>query len=229
MFLNEVHEQLCSGELSLLAEGEKDVLSPSSLPKTNALIQAGYADLNKKFAIRENSLLLRTQPGQEVYELVPSNAVSSGNPDAFIIDSTLEPFTGDIMQIFSILGGSGQSLFMNTDGINMLSYNTLRLHKGTDLGDLLVNYKAKAKQLDFTLPADQVYIDLPNHFLYALVLYVASRKYNPRGSETIGRGMFHEGNNYWSKYIEECNDLKNNLGSIASTGETPNFVRNGWV
>ena len=49
------------------------------------------------------------------------------------------------------------------------------------------------------------------------------------GAETIGRGMFHEGNNYWSKYQEEVADLKANLGSIASTGETTNFIRNGWV
>lgn len=54
-------------------------------------------------------------------------------------------------------------------------------------------------------------------------------KYNPMGAETIGRGMFHEGNNYWSKYQEEVADLKANLGSIASTGESTNFIRNGWV
>ena len=250
MFLNEVHEQLCSGELSMLSEGQEDMLKPSSLPKTNALIQAGINDLNKKFSIREKSLLVRTTPDKQVYELIPANAVSSGNIDAFIIDEPQDPFLGDIMQIFSITGANGESLYLNTDvvairptddifltkpsvftyeGINMLSYNTLKLHKGADLGDTLVNYKARMKPLDLTKPPEQVYIDLPDHFLNALVLYVASRKYNPKGAETIGRGMFHEGNNYWSKYQEECNDLRNNLGNIASTGSTSNFERGGWV
>jgi hypothetical protein len=49
------------------------------------------------------------------------------------------------------------------------------------------------------------------------------------GSETIGRSMYHEGNNYWSKYLAECQDLKNNIASITSTGEFSNFERGGWV
>ena len=234
----------------MLSEGDADMLKPASLPKTNAIIQAGINDLNKRFSVRENYLLLRTVPEKEVYELIPANAVSSGNPDAFIIDSAADPYTGDLMQILRVTDSTGQSLWLNTDvahiqpvdnifgrrpsvftydGINMLAYNTLKLHKDAVLGDLLVHYKAKMKPMNLALAPEQVYIDLPDHFLNALVLYVASRKYNPKGAETIGRGMFHEGNNYWSKYIEECNDLKANLGSIASTGETTNFERNGWA
>ena len=250
MFLSEVHEQLCAAELSKLFEGDGVTLKPEALPKINAIIQGGISDINKRFSIRENEVLVRTQEGKEVYELIPANAVSSNNPDAFIMDSPSDPFKGDIMQIFRITDSNGKSVWLNTDvawivptdnifgnkpglfdysGVNMLSYNTLKLHKNNKLGDILVQYKAKMKPLDFEVPADELYIDLPDHFLNALVLYVASRKYNPMGSETIGRGMFHEGNNYWSKYQEEINDLKNNLGSIASMGETTNSIRNGWV
>lgn len=250
MFLNEVHEQLCAAEFSKLFEGDGAELKAQSLPKINAIIQGGINDLNKKFSVRENEILVRTQEGKEVYELVPANAVSSNNPDAFIIDSDEDPFKGDIMQIFRITDSTGKSLWLNTDvawlvptdnifgnkpgmldysGVNMLSYNTLKLHKQNSLGDILVQYKAKMKPMDLSVGPEETYIDLPDHFLNALVLYVASRRYNPMGAETIGRGMFHEGNNYWSKYQEEVADLKANLGSIASTGETTNFIRNGWV
>lgn len=250
MFLNEVHEQLCAAEFSKLFEGDGAELKAQSLPKINAIIQGGINDLNKKFSVRENEVLVRTQEGKEVYELVPANAVSSNNPDAFIIDSDEDPFKGDIMQIFRITDSTGKSLWLNTDvawlvptdnifgnkpvmfdysGVNMLSYNTLKLHKQNSLGDILVQYKAKMKPMDLSVGPEETYIDLPDHFLNALVLYVASRRYNPMGAETIGRGMFHEGNNYWSKYQEEVADLKANLGSIASTGETTNFTRNGWV
>ena len=250
MFLNEVHEQLCAAEFSKLFEGDGAELKAQSLPKINAIIQGGINDLNKKFSVRENEILVRTQEGKEVYELVPANAVSSNNPDAFIIDSEEDPFKGDIMQIFRITDSTGKSLWLNTDvawlvptdsifgnkpgmfdysGVNMLSYNTLKLHKQNSLGDILVQYKAKMKPMDLSVGPEETYIDLPDHFLNALVLYVASRRYNPMGAETIGRGMFHEGNNYWSKYQEEVADLKANLGSIASTGETTNFIRNGWV
>ena len=250
MFLSEVHEQLCAAEFSKLVEGDGVALKPESLPKINAVIQAGINDLNKKFSIRENEVLVRTVAGKEVYELIPANAVSSNNPDAFIIDSPSDPFAGDIMQIFRITDATGKSLWLNTDvaclvsndnffgnrpsifdysGVNMLSYNTLKLHGNSVLGDILVQYKAKMKPMDLSLDPKDIYIDLPDHFINALVLYVASRRYNPMGAETIGRGMFHEGNNYWSKYQEEVADLKANLGSIASTGETTNFIRNGWV
>lgn len=250
MFLNEVHEQLCSAELSKMFDGDGDQLKPESLPKINTIIQGGINDLNKKFSIRENEVLVRPKLGKTNYELIPANAVSSGDPFAFILDDVSNPFLGDIMQIHRITDSNGCSMWLNQDvammhpvdnifgnrgsmftheGINLASYNTLRLPKDHDMGDLLVQYKAKMKPLDTTLAPDHCYIDLPDHFLNALVLYVASRKYNPMGSETIGRGMFHEGNNYWSKYQEECNELKANLGSIASTGETTNFQRNGWV
>ena len=250
MFLNEVHEQLCAAELSKLFEGDGDKLKPESIPKINAIIQGGINDLNKKFSIRENEILVRPKLGKEFYELIPANAQTSGNPYAFILDDVDNPFLGDIMQIFRITDASGQSLWLNTgvaqmvpvdnvfgkhpsmftySGVNMSAYNTIKLHKEHDLGDLLVQYKAKMKPLDTSKAPEDTYIDLPDHFLNALVLYVASRKYNPMGAETIGRGMFHEGNNYWSKYQEEVADLKANLGSIASTGESTNFIRNGWV
>lgn len=250
MFLNEIHEQLCAAEFSKLFIGEGQVLDPESVPKVNAIIQAGINDLNKKFSVLEKEILVRPKEDKLVYELIPANAVSSGNPDAFIIDSLQDPYVGDLMQIFRITDSTGASLWLNTDvayirpvenifgvrpgvfdykGVNLTSYNTLRLPDNHQLGDLLIHYKARTKPLELSKPPEEVFIELPDHFMNAIVLYVASRKYNPMGAETIGRGMFHEGNNYWSKYQEEVNDLKANLGSIASTGETTNFIRNGWV
>ena len=256
MYLSDVYAQLCAGELSKVHEGSGQTLDSNTFLKTNALITAGIADLNKHFTVRENEILVRTKPDQDVYELVTANAVSNGNPDAFIIDSGSHPFMGDIMQILSISDENGQSLYLHTDvvtsvpndniygnypsyfknmSINMLAYNTLKLGPKHGHGDLLIRYKARIKPVlndgstGDILPPEQVYIDVPDHFLNALVLYVASRKFNPMGSETIGRGMFHEGNNYWTKYLDEINNLKANFASIGSQGETTNFQRGGWV
>ena len=250
MFLNEIHEQLCSSELSKLFEGDGATLKPESLPKINAIIQAGILDLNKQFTFKESEILISTKLGKEVYELIPGNAVSSGNPFAFIQDSAEFPFIGDIQQIIKVTDSSGESLFMGTDvpvrhikesiygfkpsfytnrSVGLLTYNTLKLDKNHDFGDLLVRYKARLKPLDFSKAPANIHIEMPDHFLNALVLYVASRKFNPMGSETIGRSMYHEGNNYWSKYLAECQDLKNNIASIASTGEFTNFERGGWA
>lgn len=251
MFLNEVHEQLCSAELSLTKVGEGATLSTESLPKINALIQAGINDLNKRFTIRENELLLRTNPDLDVYQLIPDNAVSSGNPNAYIIDDPLAKYEGDLMQILQVTGSNGEALWLNVDtssvvstdnlfgknhlrvthsGINFLSYNTLKLTKPHDLGDVLIRYKAKLKPMDLSLDPTDVFIDIPDFYLNALVFYTAARKFNPNGAETIGKGMYHEGNNYWAKYLEEINDLKNNLASTGSMGSNnAAFYRGGWV
>lgn len=248
MFLSDVYDQLTSGELSKIYAGDTGTILPEVRPRINSLIQAGIADINKHFTIREGTVLIRTSNERENYELIPANSVNV-NPQGFIMDSPLDPFLGDIMQINRITDSTGQSLWLNTDvparmavdnifgtrpsiytyaGINMSSYNTLKLHKNHTYGDLLVHYKARIKPFEMTTP-EATYIDLPDHFLNALVWYVASRKFNPNGAETIGRGMFHEGNNYRAMYNEEVASLKAQLGSIASTGESTNFERNGWV
>lgn len=232
MFLNEVHEQLCSAELSMLFEGEGASLSAASLPKINSIIQAGINDLNKKFSVREKEILVRISDDINVYELIPANAVSSGNPKGFILDSVQDPYLGDLMSIIKVSDDRGEELRLNTDknrGVYTPAYNTIKLDPKSIKGDMLIKYKARIKPMDLTVSPNNTYIDLPDHFLNALVLYVASRRYNPKGAETIGRGMFHEGNNYWSKYIEECNDLKASLASTGSVGDNTNFYRGGWV
>ena len=232
MFLNEVHEQLCSAELSMLFEGEGASLSAASLPKINSIIQAGINDLNKKFSVREKEILVRISDDINVYELIPANAVSSGNPKGFILDSVQDPYLGDLMSIIKVSDDRGEELRLNTDknrGVYTPAYNTIKLDPKSIKGDMLIKYKARIKPMDLTVSPENTYIDLPDHFLNALVLYVASRRYNPKGAETFGRGMFHEGNNYWSKYIEECNDLKASLASTGSVGDNTNFYRGGWV
>ena len=232
MFLNEVHEQLCSAELSMLFEGEGASLSAASLPKINSIIQAGINDLNKKFSVREKEILVRISDDINVYELIPANAVSSGNPKGFILDSVQDPYLGDLMSIIKVSDDRGEELRLNTDknrGVYTPAYNTIKLDPKSIKGDMLIKYKARIKPMDLTVSPENTYIDLPDHFLNALVLYVASRRYNPKGAETFGRGMFHEGNNYWSKYTEECNDLKASLASTGSVGDNTNFYRGGWV
>lgn len=250
MFLNEIYDQLTSSELTRVVAGESGVILEEYQPKINRLITAGMNDLNKHFTLRENELLLRTKIGKDIYELTSENAVSSGNPYAFIIDSIENPYQNDLMMITRISDEDGHSLFLNTDvpyrlpveniyghrpavftyeGFNMMSYNTLKLHKNHDAADYLVHYKAKIKPFVVGPTPEDTYIDLADHYLNALVMYVTSRFFNPSGAETIGNGMYHEGNNYWGKYTAEVQELKNNMGSIASQGESTNFYRNGWA
>lgn len=250
MFLQDVYDALCAAEFQLSSIGDTGDIPAEKKSLVNTVIQAGITDINKYFTIREGELVLQTKVGKNTYELVPENAVSSGNPSAFILDSLDDPFKGDILQIQRISDSTGRSIWLNTDvpyrvelenafgkypralkhsGINMLSYNTLRFAQDHEADSYLVNYKAKLKPIAKDAEPTTTYLDLPDHYLNALCNYVASRFFNPKGAETIGRGMFHEGNNYWSKYKEDIETLRANMASIASTGETTKFETGGWV
>lgn len=250
MYLKDIHDQLTSAELSRLHMGDNGQIEPSAIPNINNLIKAGLIDLNKHFTLRENELLLRTKLGKTKYELIPENAVSSGNPFGFIIDSLDDPYLGDIQQILKITNVDGLSMSLNTDvpyrtphtnvfgnrpdffnwhGANLVSFNTIKFNEDHDLGDLRVTYKARIKPFLETGDPATTLIDVPDHYLNALTWYVASRVYNPMGSETIGRGMFHEGNNYWTKYTNEINELKANMADIHSLAATTSYYRGGWA
>lgn len=255
MFLNEVHEQLAAAEFSKMHMGGdgSGELNPDDIPKFNRIIQAGISDLYTKFSIKEGELLLRTKIGKNRYELTPNNSFTSGDPFAFIIDSIDNPFLGDILQLVSVTAEDGHEVKLHEDvqirktllgtpqlvglaslthghiAVTTPTYNTLQFKEGHNGGDLLVRYKAKAKPLDFSLAPDNVFIELPDHYLQALVYYVAHRMFNPMGSETIGRGMFHEGNNYAAKYKEACDSLKMDLPTNATTGVSTSFERGGWA
>lgn len=255
MFLQDVHDQLAAAELSKLFMGGDDsgVLNPDDVPKINRIIQAGITELYARFTIKEGEVLVKTQVGKVRYELTPANSITTGNPDAFILDSVYDPFLGDITQIISVTAEDGHTVRLHEDvqvaktygapiqlvglaslthghlSVSTPTYNTLLFKSGHTGGNVLVRYKAKPKPLDFSLPAENVIIELPDHFLQALVYYVAHRLYNPMGAETIGRGMFHEGNNYAAKYKEACDALKVDLPSNGTTGEMSAFHRGGWV
>lgn len=95
------------------------------------------------------------------------------------------------------------------------THNVLLTPNRLDSGHVIVNYRAnapllkqiKAEELESADPND-IFIHLPTSYTNAITYYVASRFSNGLGAETIGRGIFHQGNNYYQKYIAECEDLK---------------------
>lgn len=250
MFLQDVYDALCAAEFQLSAIGDTGEIKPEKRALVNTLIQSGITDINKYFTLKEGELLLRTKNGKNKYELTPENALSTGNQFGFIIDSVDDPFIGDILQITQIHDSKGKSIWLNADtthrvdtddifgyhpglvqksGINMVNYTTLKFPEGHEADDYLVKYKAKLKPVERNSDPTTTFLELPDVYLGALCNYVASRFFNPKGAETIGRGMFHGGNNYWAKYKEDIETLRANTANISSLGETTKFETGGWV
>lgn len=94
-------------------------------------------------------------------------------------------------------------------------YNELIKPRRLDDCEIIVDYRCNAPLLEqikdedlATVDANAIYIELPTGYTNAITYYVASRFSNGLGAETIGRGIFHQGNNYYQKYVQECEVLQ---------------------
>lgn len=232
IYLTEVFEQLQSAELSLkMYTGDDGLIQTKYYNRLLSVINIGCTVLYRRFELKNNSLVLRTTTNKVSYRLESANALSK-NIDGYIIDSEDAPFTDDIMQIKSIFDLDGNELILNNyrEGLSskldsvgtpyelgLSFYTPEQLVVRTPIkmlpSDLLVTYRCSFKplklfpigELDFDI--EHTIIELPMPYLNALVYYIAARLSNASGAETIGRGIFHEGNNYKKMFEEECASL----------------------
>lgn len=94
-------------------------------------------------------------------------------------------------------------------------YNLLRCPQSLGASTLYVDLRTGHKRIPFipdteldTFDLSTLVIDLPYTYRTALVYYMMSRLFNSKGALTVGRTMFHEGNNYYDKFIRECDSLR---------------------
>ena len=94
-------------------------------------------------------------------------------------------------------------------------YNLLRCPNSLGASTLYVDLRTGHKRIPF-IPDDQLdsydlstlTVDLPYTYRTAIVYYMMSRLLNAKGALTVGRTLFHEGNNYYDKFIRECDSLR---------------------
>lgn len=128
--------------------------------------------------------------------------------------------------------GHSQNLVFSTP-----DYRTLRVPINLEPSDILVNYRASYRIIPQIEPQqmrpeilESIQIDIPNAYLTAICFYVAHRYANAKGAETIGRGMFHQGNNYRSMYESECMRLSNTIGDVAKVPDfTSRMAQKGFI
>lgn len=119
--------------------------------------------------------------------------------------------------------------------ITLLAYNKLRIPEEAYGRTLKVVYRASGKRMqkidpvlnpnyDFT----RIEVDLPPAYLSAVLNYIASRKFNPNMNGV--QNGFHEGNNYYQKYLSACALLQDQGFDVAPVGaEGTKFKDRGFV
>lgn len=242
MLLSDLFTQLTFGELSQIKLGGA---SANGITKENQLqmlqhVNAGLTELHTRFHLKEGTLKVAMVPSLETYVLSKRFALGnreSREPVKYIQDSFAAPFQDTVLKIERVFDDQGEELELNAGGkrydplskvIRTPTINTLIVPPALVTTHLTVVYRGNHPRIikeDNSFDPAEVEIDLPPQYENALLLYIASRVFNPIGLNQ----EFHDGNNYWGKFEAACAQLnQKGLDLNAETGEG-RFERNGWA
>lgn len=249
MKLAEIFAQLTHGELSQISLGGGEVgqVNKASYLQLVSHVNLGLTALHKRFAIKENRLVLKLTQGVINYPLKSSYAVNgraSFVPVRTIQDTATAPFKDDILKVERVLTDLDWELGLNDESdkysVFTPAFNSLRLHKDlvTESKDLptwlrteslTVVYRANHVILtsddDIESPED-LEIELPDSYMEPLLYFIASRIMSPIGS---GQGEMNMGNNYAAKYEQACQAIEMTNLKVDQGSQSTNLQRNGWV
>ena len=179
MKVSDVFTELVHGELSAHAVAMMGSISDTDTPRVISYINSGLLALYTRYPLLMKELRLRQYSNITSYKLRIEYARTNTASTAvkYIIDSTVAPFTGDVIRVEEVADEVGDVLEINSsdyDKVVLLpSMDTLEIPNPTDTNVLFVVYRAKHPQLS----SKDDDIILPMHMLTALYAYVGSRVY----------------------------------------------------
>lgn len=234
MTLDDLFNDLSYGELSQLYAGSGDagLIGINDRAKLISSVSLGLTELYKRFLLKERRLQIERVPGLYEYSLSRDYAESNttSNQIKYIKDAG-NPFLGDLLKVHRLYDEMGDEIALNEVdnklSIRTTSTTTLYIPAGLETTTVDVVYHADHPKINVATavanPRNQI-IELPEAYREALLLYVASRIFNPRGAG----GEFHEGNNYAAKFEGACALLEVKGLGIETYAENTRFDQNGW-
>lgn len=248
MKLSEVFNQLSVGEFSQLRIGgnEEGVIDENNYSNVVNHVNLGLTTLYKRFNIKEGKFKLEVVPGRTTYPISAIYAKSntkSKEPTKYIDDSE-EKFSGELFKIERVVTDKGCELGLNDarDNLSIVtpSYSIIRLPKEY-VGDQKVlpeymrtqsfdvSYRANHKKIEVGLgyfDPERIELDLPDAYLQALLLWIASRVHAPVGMSSP-EPIFSL--SYYQRYENECQRLEQENLQVDLTVSNDRLIRGGWA
>lgn len=240
MKLSDVLTTLQSGELNNLSLfDEAGVLKPEHQSKLRTSINLGLTDLHQRFLLKIGKIKINLIPGQVTYPIKPQYQEGNPAPPGTVqfIDAVGTKVKNNLIKINSVSDNCGRELNLNGNddrwSVYTHTFDVLGVPEAHwfDHGvrSLNVTYRMNGNLLkdcgDWDMDFDCLDVDLDYSHMYALCLFVASRLHNPQG---FGPETVHEGNNYWGKYIAECDRLTRDGMSIDDVSQNHYYRRKGF-
>lgn len=240
MTLGEIFEHLASGELSNLFAGDLEggQIKVEHRRRIAGHVKLGLTVLHERFLLREGSLTVNILPDKRVYVLDKDYVIGSGcnksgipEEDKYIVRNDT-PFDNDLFKVEQVYDEEGKELILNVSGnresLFTPNFKTIEIPKDFKSETLHIKYRQDHPRIENYLletAPEYVEIELPYPYLRPLLLFVASRVFDPMGAT----GEYHEGNFYWGKFEGACRDLVNSNFQRDPEGETSSFQLGGWV
>lgn len=229
MKLSEIFDALATGELSglnLVRDGE---INPAKYRSAVTSINLGLIQLASRFNLRRETLVLKTRSDLRSYELDYAYTLSSGNQNAYVLDSVNEPFDHRLLEVLKVTDSEGNDALDRT--LVKVTPTTLRTIEPDD-ATYTVEYSALLKQIptDWAAPfrQNEIEVELPYNYLTALLYFVASRHYTPTLSNAdSNRGTLDM--NYLQRYEAECALLVARGVDVDRDDEVSLFTSRGFI
>ncbi len=226
MTLQDIYEQLSFGELRQLFMGNDPAdplagMPEASFKKLLPTIQLGLTDLHTRFFLREGVSMVPLEANKVSYIVAATDFLRT--------ERVYGTYQGEILPL--VLNDLNDPASIRTPNLKTLVIpsDPEKAKWLSDTQSLEVVYRAEHPKINVHVANAAPMatpIDLPSTHLQALLLFIASRVYNPIG---MTPGAMHEGNNYAAKYEHACQILENHGFEIQDSDEGDNIQQEGWV
>lgn len=248
MKLIEIFNHLTYGELSQLNIGGASAgeITEANQAKVVAHINLALSALFTRFPLKFRTVSLKLDPMISTYLLDSAYAESnteSTEPVKYLLDSE-DPFTDDVLKIDKVMTDTEYDLPLNDEWnvyslfsptTNSLYVPNSYLNPPTTSPDwawtdtLEVSYRAGHRLIDVNADdydPETFEVEIPRHYLQALLYNVASRVHTPFGAGSTG---YVAGDSFLMRYENECLRLETMIRPVEQQGQVNRIQRNGWV
>lgn len=236
MLLSDLFNQLTYGELAQLSIGgaSKGGIQEKDYPAMISHVNLALTALHTRFPLKEKQLTVQQFANVTTYVLSSEYAVSNTDsiqPYKWIVDTTLAPFTDDIIRIdaaYDELGVAVPLNDLNADNSWFTNaYNQLLVPMPEEENTGFLIYRANHVSIPIaTTDAASIDLDIPPTMHEPLSFYVASRVF----ASTSGDTAMQQSMYYKQMYEAACAALDNTNALNASESSTNvKLENNGWV
>lgn len=221
MRLSTIFSQLETTELNQLScvDTATKKIRPDKYQAIVDVMNQGLVDLNTRFKFKIGTVTVPMVPGIKIYDLTKYSGEVKGT----------------YMQLHSVKDDRGNSLSVNAFGDRGVNFRSALVMEVPDymqqvqgIKHVVVEYRSLPRKIQDCfgdIDPELTEVDLPDMYVWALCLYVASRLHTPIGLQD---GTYRT-NAFLGLYNAECNRLEEGGFDLEEVVDNSQFRQGGWA